>query len=106
MKKTLLSSAVISGLAALTIGVAAPAFAAPDIFEPEQVTQSVSSDSKQFPRIQNNTEKVDKHYNQRFGTDVTHPYSDTLIPRPDSNPGVLPGQSPGTVPVGPIVGRR
>lgn len=94
MKKTLLSSAAVSGLVALTIGLAAPAMATPAL------------DNHDYPRIQNNTEKVDKHYNQRFGTDVTHPYSDTLIPRPDSNPGVLPGQSPGTVPVGPIVGRR
>lgn len=94
MKKTLLSSVAVSGLVALTIGLAAPAVAAPALGDQD------------YPRIQNNTEKVDKHYNQRFGTDVTHPYSDSLIPRPESNPGVLPGQSPGTVPLGPIVGRR
>ncbi|BBZ02947.1 hypothetical protein MCHIJ_23840 [Mycolicibacterium chitae] len=89
-----MSSVAVSGLVALTIGLAAPAVAAPALGDQD------------YPRIQNNTEKVDKHYNQRFGTDVTHPYSDSLIPRPESNPGVLPGQSPGTVPLGPIVGRR
>ncbi|BBZ02948.1 hypothetical protein MCHIJ_23850 [Mycolicibacterium chitae] len=90
MKKTLLSSAVIGGLAALTIGVAAPAFAAPTILEPGQVAQSVGPDNKQFPRIQNNTEKVDQRNHQRFNTEVSHPYYG----------------SPGSVAGGPIVGRR
>ncbi|CAJ1497227.1 hypothetical protein [[Mycobacterium] burgundiense] len=73
MKKIQLTAAITSGLAALTIGLAAPALAVPAIDSLSQADISLSAAPQEFPRIQNNTEKVDKRDKQRFNTTVNHP---------------------------------
>ncbi|CAJ1580232.1 hypothetical protein [[Mycobacterium] wendilense] len=106
MKKILLSTVLTSGLAALTVGLAAPAVATPALNATTDSTISISAGPQEFPRLQNNTEKVDKRDKQRFNTEVNHPYLNSLNPRPSRSPGITPGQSPGSLPLGPIVGRR
>ncbi|CAJ1580231.1 hypothetical protein [[Mycobacterium] wendilense] len=73
MKKILISTALTSGLAALTIGLAAPALATPSLGSTSDSTISISAGPQEFPRLQNNTEKVDKRDKQRFNTEVNHP---------------------------------
>ena len=102
MKKSLFRSAVVGGVAALTIGLAAPAVAAPLVEGPAESGGFLVAEQQEFPRIQNNTEKVDKRDKQRFNTEGNHPYYNSLIPESIGKQGVTPGSVPG----GPIVGRR
>ncbi|CAJ1497246.1 hypothetical protein [[Mycobacterium] burgundiense] len=106
MKKTLLASSVISGLTALTTGLAAPTLAGPTVTTPAQNGASLVAAPQEFPRIQHNTEKNDVRDKQRFNTEVRHPFYNSLNPRPSKSAGITAGQLPGSLPIGPIVGRR
>ncbi len=105
MKKILLSSALAGGLAAVTIGMAAPASAAPSWTAPPQPGDSVMLNGPKAPADPHNYEKDDRHPYGSFGI-AKHPYNDSLIPRPSRNSGVIPGQLPSRVSIGPVIGLR
>ncbi|BBZ02949.1 hypothetical protein MCHIJ_23860 [Mycolicibacterium chitae] len=100
MKNILRSAAAVSGFAALTIGLAAPAVA-----EPTYSADTVQMDMPTAPKGPNGYDRDDRYPYHDFGI-AKHPYYDSLLPRPKRSAGVLPGESPGQVPLGPIVGRR
>jgi len=100
MKNILRSAAAVGGLAALTIGLATPAVAAPNYSTDTMQVQAPSA-----PKGPNGYDRDDRYPYHDFGI-AKHPYYDSLLPRPKRSAGLLPGESPGQVPLGPIVGRR